>query len=154
MKVFSSYDDYGYEDERIYSTLMTEEELYLFSEIQKEFNSVRQLKKGLQRTKKDLINLQRANPGMTTSQAKNVMSSNQNYRNVRNSLSKLESGHSAGTLSSSIQRGSRANMNISKKINEVDNVLSGFKHDPLPSFGKNIAKGIQRTPKVAIPNRI
>ena len=37
MKVFSSYDDYGYEDERLYSVLMSEEELTLFSEIQKEF---------------------------------------------------------------------------------------------------------------------
>ena len=39
MKVFSSYDDYGYEDERLYSVLMDEEELSLFSEYQKEFNS-------------------------------------------------------------------------------------------------------------------
>ena len=39
MKVFSSYDDYGYEEERLYSVLMSEEELSLFSEIQKEFNS-------------------------------------------------------------------------------------------------------------------
>ena len=30
MKVFSSYDDYGYEDERLYSVLMSEEELNLF----------------------------------------------------------------------------------------------------------------------------
>ena len=32
MKVFSSYDDYGYEEDRIYSVLMDEEELMLFSE--------------------------------------------------------------------------------------------------------------------------
>ena len=37
MKVFSSYDDYGYEEERLYSVLMSEEELSLFSEIQREF---------------------------------------------------------------------------------------------------------------------
>ena len=37
MKIFSSYDDYGYEDERLYSVLMSEEELSLFSELQKEF---------------------------------------------------------------------------------------------------------------------
>ena len=36
MKVFSSYDDYGYEDERLYSVLMTEEELALFSEKKEE----------------------------------------------------------------------------------------------------------------------
>lgn len=36
MKVFSSYDDYGYEDERLYSVLMTEDELVtLFSENKK-----------------------------------------------------------------------------------------------------------------------
>lgn len=33
MKVFSSYDDYGYEDERLYSVLLSEEELALFSEV-------------------------------------------------------------------------------------------------------------------------
>ena len=33
MKVFSSYDDYGYEDERFYSVLMSEEELSLYSEM-------------------------------------------------------------------------------------------------------------------------
>ena len=33
MKVFSSFDDYGYEDERLYSVLMDEEELALFSEV-------------------------------------------------------------------------------------------------------------------------
>ena len=33
MKVFSSYDDYGYEDERLYSVLMSEEELSLYSEM-------------------------------------------------------------------------------------------------------------------------
>ena len=38
MKVFSSFDDYGYEDERLYSVLMNEDEICLFSEIQKEFN--------------------------------------------------------------------------------------------------------------------
>ena len=32
MKIFSSYDDYGYEDERLYSVLMSEDELALFSE--------------------------------------------------------------------------------------------------------------------------
>ena len=55
MKVFSSFDDYGYEDERLYSILMNEDEIALFSEIQKEFNSKAQkalrkaydLKKGL-----------------------------------------------------------------------------------------------------------
>ena len=36
-KIFSSYDDYGYEDERIYSVLMSEEEMMMFSEIQREF---------------------------------------------------------------------------------------------------------------------
>ena len=36
MKVFSSYDDYGYVDERLYSVLMTEEELALFSEKKEE----------------------------------------------------------------------------------------------------------------------
>lgn len=35
MKVFSSYDDYGYEEERLYSVLMDEEELSLFSEYSK-----------------------------------------------------------------------------------------------------------------------
>ena len=33
MKVFSSYDDYGYEDERLYSVLMDEEEVDLFKEV-------------------------------------------------------------------------------------------------------------------------
>lgn len=55
MKVFSSYDDYGYEEEKLYSVLITEEELSIFSELQKEFNSKAQkalrssyeLKKGL-----------------------------------------------------------------------------------------------------------
>ena len=37
MKVFSSYDDYGYEDERLYSVLMTEDEVALYSEFQNEF---------------------------------------------------------------------------------------------------------------------
>ena len=32
MKVFSSFDDYGYEDERLYSVLLDEEELALFSD--------------------------------------------------------------------------------------------------------------------------
>ena len=36
MKVFSSYDDYGYEDERLYSVLMNEEELALFSDMKEE----------------------------------------------------------------------------------------------------------------------
>ena len=36
MKAFSSYDDYGYEEERLYSVLMTEEELALFSEKKEE----------------------------------------------------------------------------------------------------------------------
>ena len=35
MKVFSSYN----EDERLYSVLLNEDEMYLFSEFQKEFNS-------------------------------------------------------------------------------------------------------------------
>ena len=33
MKIFSSYDDYGYEDERLYSVLMSEEEVALYSEM-------------------------------------------------------------------------------------------------------------------------
>lgn len=33
MKIFSSYDDYGYEDERLYSVLMSEDEITLFSEV-------------------------------------------------------------------------------------------------------------------------
>ena len=36
MKVFSSYDNYGNEEERLYSVLMTEEELALFSEKKEE----------------------------------------------------------------------------------------------------------------------
>ena len=40
MKVFSSYDDYGYEDERLYSVLMTEDELVsLFSEDEKKMST-------------------------------------------------------------------------------------------------------------------
>ena len=38
MKVFSSYDDYGYEDERLYSVLLDEDELNLYSELQKEYS--------------------------------------------------------------------------------------------------------------------
>ena len=52
MKVFSSYDDYGYEDERLYSVLMTEDELVsLFSEDEKR-KSLRDVDshKGLKRT--------------------------------------------------------------------------------------------------------
>ena len=33
MKIFSSYDDYGYEDERLYSVLMDEDEVALYSEM-------------------------------------------------------------------------------------------------------------------------
>ena len=33
MKIFSSYDDYGYEDERLYSVLMSEDEVALYSEM-------------------------------------------------------------------------------------------------------------------------
>ena len=36
MKIFSSYDDYGYEDERLYSVLMNEDELALFSDMKEE----------------------------------------------------------------------------------------------------------------------
>ena len=36
MKIFSSYDDYGYEDERLYSVLLSEEELALFSDMKEE----------------------------------------------------------------------------------------------------------------------
>ena len=32
MKIFSSYDDYGYEDERLYSVLISEDELRFFNE--------------------------------------------------------------------------------------------------------------------------
>lgn len=47
MKVFSSYDDYGYEDERLYSVLMTEDEVALFSEVKEEAE-----KKGLSKKEK------------------------------------------------------------------------------------------------------
>ena len=33
MKIFSSYDDYGYEDERLYSVLLSEDEVALYSEM-------------------------------------------------------------------------------------------------------------------------
>ena len=141
MKIFSDIEG----DERLYSVLMDEEEMYLFSEIQKEFTSVRLLKKGLQRVKKDVVNLQKTNPRMTISQAKNAMSSNQNFRNVRSSISKLESGNRAGTLSSSIQKGSRANKSISKKMNEIEEVSREFKRDPLP-FKSNLAQSNLKTP--------
>ena len=52
MKVFSSYDDYGYEEERLYSVLMTEDELVsLFSEDEKK-TRLRDVSshKGLKRT--------------------------------------------------------------------------------------------------------
>ena len=39
MKVFSSYDDYGYEDERLYSVLMTEDEVALFSEMKEDLEA-------------------------------------------------------------------------------------------------------------------
>lgn len=47
MKIFSSYDDYGYEDERLYSVLMSETEIREFSEYleQKEYVSKREAKK-------------------------------------------------------------------------------------------------------------
>ena len=53
MKVFSSYDDYGYEDERLYSVLLDEEELNLFSELQKEY-SVSKLGNFVRKTKRNL----------------------------------------------------------------------------------------------------
>lgn len=40
-KIFSSYD--GYEEERLYSILMSEEELVLFSELQKEFSGTNKI---------------------------------------------------------------------------------------------------------------
>lgn len=48
MKIFSSYDDYGYVDEKLYSVLLSEEELRIYSlwiEEQKEFVSKRAAKK-------------------------------------------------------------------------------------------------------------
>ena len=53
MKVFSSYDDYGYEEERLYSVLMDENELALFSEIQKEY-SVSKVGNFLRKAKRNL----------------------------------------------------------------------------------------------------
>ena len=53
MKIFSSYDDYGCEDERLYSVLMDEDELSLFSEIQKEY-SVSKLGNFIRKQKRNL----------------------------------------------------------------------------------------------------
>lgn len=40
IKIFSSYEDYGYEEERLYSVLMTEDELVsLFSEDEKKMST-------------------------------------------------------------------------------------------------------------------
>lgn len=39
--IYSSYDNYGYEDEKLYSVLMDEDEVSLFSELQKEFGLVK-----------------------------------------------------------------------------------------------------------------
>lgn len=54
MKIFSSYDDYGYEDERLYSVLMSETEIREFSEYleQKEYVSKREAKKIAKKTAK------------------------------------------------------------------------------------------------------
>lgn len=49
MKIFSD----SYDEERIYSVLMSEEELMLFSEIQKEFASAGTLKNGLRKLKRN-----------------------------------------------------------------------------------------------------
>ena len=69
MKIFSSYDDYGYEDERLFSVLMTEDEIDLFSEIQKEFASIKNLKKVANISAK--VNVQ---GGITKGQARSLNS--------------------------------------------------------------------------------
>ena len=45
MKIFSSYDDYGYEDERLYSVLMSEDEVALYSEMIEELQMYSDKKK-------------------------------------------------------------------------------------------------------------
>lgn len=39
--IYSSFDNYGYEDEKLYSVLMDEDEVALFSEIQKQFGAIK-----------------------------------------------------------------------------------------------------------------
>ena len=82
MEIMKIYSD-SYDEERIYSVLMSEEELYLFSEIQREFgiqqgikNSIRKLGRNARHLKteikvaagKDLTNKE---AGMMAAKAKN-----------------------------------------------------------------------------------
>ena len=73
MKVFSSYDDYGYEDERLYSVLLDEEELYLFSEYQKEYSKLGKL---ITQKAKTPVNV-----GIFKNNA-NAIKPNQNFKNL------------------------------------------------------------------------
>lgn len=47
--IYSSFDNYGYEDEKLYSVLMDEDEVALFSEIQKQFGAIKAANKAAKR---------------------------------------------------------------------------------------------------------
>lgn len=131
MKIFSSYDEYGYEDEKLYSVLMSEEEMYLFSEIQKEFASIKDLKKSMDLVGRQAGKYIKSNPNATTWEVKKAMSGTNAFRNVKNNFNKIENrfANNPASMPSALKRHRGS---ISGKMNAVDGVLAQAKPAPSP----------------------